>query len=144
MRPIKFRAKSQLDGKWVYGDFQRERFFDKSGERFFYSIGVTDENDWTCQRKVIPVFEQTIGQFTGLCDKNGKEIYEGDIVKGTIVSSWAKQKIKCKVIYEKDRFVCIDIDGGVHKVMFGKDIAVIGNIFDNPELLGEQNEDNNK
>ena len=74
-------------------------------------------------------------QFTGLHDKNGKEIYEGDIVEGTITSAWAKQKIKCKVIYERDRFICIEIDGWVHKVMFGKDITVIGNICENPELI---------
>lgn len=157
MSPIKFRAKSQLDGKWVYGDFQRERFFDKSGERFFYSIGVTDENDWTCQRKVIPVFEQTIGQFTGLYDKNGKEIYENDIVKAKYIEKRDFGAIKYDNEMEFNELVVwkyqafqLEIDNcGIkmyrHLNFYEdlnniklKELEVIGNIFDNPELLGEQ------
>lgn len=127
MRKIVFRIKD-ID-IWYYGFPLRE----VRPEDLYIPFQGEDENGNSFYS--ISVDVKTLGQFTGLCDKNGKKIFEGDIVKGTIVSSWAKQKIKCKVIYEKDRFVCIDIDGGVHKIMFGKDIAVIGNIYDNPELL---------
>ena len=127
MRTIEFRAKYIDNSGWVYGYLTQ--CYIEVGDKLPLEIKIKGSG------ATYFIDENTIGQFTGLCDKNGKKIFEGDIVKGTIVSSWAKQKIKCKVIYEKDRFVCIDIDGGVHKVMFGKDIAVIGNIYDNPELL---------
>ena len=72
---------------------------------------------------------------SGKKDKNGKEIFEGDIVKGTIVSQWAKQEIICVVRYVNDKFVSIEADKWEHSLMFAKNIEVIGNIYDNPELL---------
>ena len=130
MREIKFRAKRADNGDWVYGCYCRciEAVGMKKSK---LAIQETDENGLYFRE----IDLNTLGQFTGHCDKNGKEIYENDIVEGTVTSAWAKQKIRCKVIYERDRFICIDNDNNIHKVMFGKDIVVIGNVYDNPKLL---------
>ncbi|MGN0961255.1 MAG: YopX family protein [Christensenellales bacterium] len=138
MREIEFRGISQLDGNWVYGDFQRERIFDKSGERYFYSIGVINEGDWTNRRNVIPVFEQTISQFTGLKDKNGTKIFEDDIVEVDTVANakiiWNNEDACFAFDYGKrGRPLCLDL-------IDDASIEVIGNIYDNPELLEVEDE----
>ena len=128
MREILFRGKTSK-GDWVYGHIGGNRVCPEVIFPFNDFIGI----------KVIP---ETVGQFTGLTDKNGKKIFEGDIVKGTIVSSWNKEPIKCKVVYKRDGFICEETLRGAricdHKVCFAKNIEIIGNIHDNPELLGEQ------
>ena len=70
MREIKFRGKT-LSGKWVYG--YAAKFNHNS-----VPVILEDTEDGIEPRKIIP---NTVGQFTGLHDRNGKEIYEGDIVK---------------------------------------------------------------
>lgn len=82
-------------------------------------------------------------QFTGLKDQNGKEIYEGDIVKALIGGIWYVGKI----IYEHSEFT-IDVTNN-KQLAFGrmgiieKLTEVVGNIYDNPELLEVEN-DNSK
>ena len=84
----------------------------------------------------IDIDENTIGQYTGIDDKNGKEIYEGDIVK---YRDSRGQHIE-KVIFDKGCFYA-----GMHwgsstrvapKLINTRITEVIGNIYDNPELLG--------
>jgi len=72
----------------------------------------------------------TLMQFTGLKDKNGKEIYEGDIVR-TDEASWVAQ-----VIYHRDCFMCTGLDSkGFSVVCNWENFEVIGNIYENPELV---------
>lgn len=123
MRKIKFRGKSVDDGVWVYGDYHHRAGNvhtiiamepDKYG-KVFYAVN-----------QVIP---DTVGQFTGLYDKNGKEIYFDDIVRnkyGDIGS----------VIWFSDWSLRVDWGGGdIHFIDPEWGLEVIGNIHDNPELL---------
>ncbi len=129
MRTIKFRGRSL--GEWYYGNLHirnHEKFGDSA-----YIIGCTENPSTTM------VDISTICQFTGLHDKNGKEIYEGDIVQFN--GKFFTENIFC-VDYEDSHrggFSLCTKDG--YYSMFGDAwlepfyCEVIGNIHDNPELL---------
>lgn len=129
MRVIKFRGKRPDDGKWVVGDFKHHQRVTSTG----LEPTILVDND--------PVVLETIGQFTGILDKNGKEIYEGDIVHIHDYTSAYASPYTGKVIM---RFGCWCVE--YHKqyrccpsLMFDdfadRKTEVIGNIHDNPELL---------
>lgn len=141
MREYLFRAKTIKQNKgvttekpikenmWVYGNLT-------VGKIEGYKADMISN-----KKEIYYINSNTVGQFTGLTDKNGTKIFEGDILQGTITSAWNKKPIKCKVVYKRDSFVSEETIRGVrvcdHKVCFAKDIEVIGNIHDNPELLTE-------
>jgi len=127
MRTIKFRGKKTINGsgQWVSGNYIHCELND-------YILPVHDN---TVKSQVsYSVLPETVGQFTGLLDKRGKEIFEGDIVKtGT-------DKLMEIGWREKFASFVIERDGWVYSHYFGEafyseDCEVIGNIHDNPELI---------
>ena len=127
-REIKFRAKIVEDieplamkkGNWVEGHYYEDLY---QGE---WCSWIQECNDIIHYK----VDKNTLGQFTGLLDKNGKEIWEHDIV------DWDGVMLVVKFI---DGSFCMQEnyeDATLHDLFFERDeINVIGNVFDNPELL---------
>ena len=128
MRTIKFRAKD-FDGVWHYGSLVYTNILDAKiySQTVKGSLKITD---W------LFVTPDTIGQFAGLYDKNGKEIYEGDILK------WKADNRLYAVIFNWGMFyasveVCNqEVYGGfpLHSLTDDEACEIVGNIYDNPEL----------
>lgn len=117
MRQIKFRGK-RLNDEWLFG------YLIKQGAYFFIQ---NEKGGNDC------VIEPTVGQFTGLTDRNGKEGYKGDIVRyedlGIGVIEWDSVLAQFFLNFGKDYEM---------RMTILSDSEIIGNIFDNPELLNEK------
>lgn len=121
MREILFRGKRKDNGEWVYGT------------PIFYSSGTTVMCNEYQRNENIDL--KTVGQYTGLKDKNGKRIFEGDIV----LKRTHNGKKPMPVYFDGGQFTC-GVGGGSstpshYYSLEDKQIEVIGNIHDNPELL---------
>ena len=127
MREIKFRGKRLDNGKWITGDLSHG----KNGKVYICNIAKVFKS-------YIEVDPDTIGQYTGLYDKNGKEIYEGDIIL-------YGGSIQHEVVFRHGAFGYLLYGGefisyaGNTNFTFNplnrsKEHEVIGNIYDNPEL----------
>ena len=136
MREILFRGKTDK-GEWVQG----VPFFEEERCYIIEDLFLCDEYACTGAENQM-VIPETIGQYTGLTDKNGTKIFEGDIVEGHCHSQWSHRLQRCVVVYDQDSFKSrhyLNYPNEEHyfeyKVLFSKDVIVIGNIHDNPELL---------
>lgn len=115
MREILFRGKRKDNGMWIHGDYQH---FHIENDIYVY-IGRWGKE----MRSVKP---ETVGQFTGLFDKNGKEIFEGDILKWDDIE-WGSEHLEL-VEWNYSLF-------SIRKDDWNEWCEVVGNIHDNPELL---------
>ena len=130
MRKIKFRAKSKNKKQWIYG-YIREIWASKQEDcRYIICPSMSFEKDGWTDSEETEVIPETIGQFTGLTDKNGVEIYEGDIC--------IFENYTYKVIFESGSFCLLSDKDSTIINMYEYNVSefeVIGNIFNNPELL---------
>lgn len=121
-RQIKFRGKCAITGVWRYG---------------FYYISKGNHIIRDDQDKESIVLSATTGQFTGLKDKNGREIFEGDIVARSSVDkcviSWRKDKCKYDFKY-KVELMSPQWMGGIDTHYSKTELEVIGNIHDRKEV----------
>lgn len=128
MREILFRGKRIDTKEWVEGSYIYAHKWNWDGSAGHLICDIYGVNK-------TQVISETIGQFTGLTDKNGKRIFEGDIV------AYNELHIDGKEYQEIGYFECCEnfVSFRIH----GKQITpfyceVIGNIHDNKELLGEE------
>ena len=120
MREIIFRGKRLNDGEWVEGNFVKGCIDD-----FAYIVEFGNKD--LC-RNYVEVIPETVGQYTGFDDKNGKKVFEGDILKAEI---WWEQG-GC---YPHTETCFIEATfPNMYKNHFEK-FEVVGNIYDNLELL---------
>lgn len=147
MREILFRGKNVITGEWVTGmnvffacDAERTKFrclMTQSGSHIEHNLVDTpDGRVWRHELPSVEVDVKTIGQHIGLTDKTGAKIFEGDIVSGPDFDDEDGFGV---VLYDEQtaRFV---IEGNHLTVDFdsyyGSDVEVIGNVHDDPELIG--------
>lgn len=146
MREILFKAKRLDNGEWVEG-----YLFETNDNSYIAYNGQFDDDLFLSPQNIfIPIDKSTICQYTGLTDKNGNKIWENDVVKCVDVNaeteffavvefgnpngyySWGYQlKHICGDKPNLDILLWIDMEEA------GATCEVIGNIFDNPELIGE-------
>lgn len=144
MREILFRGqtrrygeKVRLNGEkiksnWVYGGI-----FSQNGDGDF---AIIYQQEPTVEK--YPVYADTVGQYTNMLDKNGRKIFEGDIIDfsdrydgdGYGVVRYDAEATEFEFVY--DNFC-----EGLGRSYWSENVEVIGNIYDNPELLGDENND---
>lgn len=143
MREILFRGKRVDNDEWIEG------YYLKNGNTDCF----VEYSDVVTPVPIIPVVSETVGQYTNMLDKNGKKIFEGDILEVDVFKNLNRYKAVWTVEY-KERF-----SQGNGYYFYGKNrrfntratqstiinthATVIGNIYDNPELLGDEENDSN-
>ena len=130
MREIIFRGKSKNSGRWVYGDLVSNKYHNRQGTHIYEK---NDSVSCPSRYQFVRVNTSTVGQYTGLKDKDGTKIFEGDILSISPVSP----KYEVKWDNEQQRF-CFWNDcwcSGFNA--FITNYKIIGNVYDNPKLLGE-------
>ena len=128
MREIKFRAKQINDNNWISG------YGVIIGDGFCAIPYTIRGNTYDWKLTTITCDINTLGQYTGLKDKNGKEIYEGDIVRRKDLNRLGKVYFY-QCAYRVDFGPCSYL---LNIVLDEFDTFIIGNIHDNPELIKEE------
>lgn len=157
MRETLFRGKEKESGKWIYGDLRH--ISDGYGGYILCIVDNTNgrNNDVTG----VEVSPNTVGQYTGVTDKNGTKIFEGDIIEsvsrlvnsvgtptgGTDISryiiEWGEHKWVKKIFFcnRGDYWKNNVLPEDLYPYTASRYCEVIGNIYDNSELLEDDEED---
>lgn len=155
MREILFRGKRLSDGEWVTGYYIQPTYhWHKRGiHKDWIACGAVSNGGWLNLLQKYAVIHETVGQFTGLTDKNGKKIFEGDILEYTSYTGtgikevfraivfWDEHRWSYKVIYNNRWTAQLNNKGytcDIYKAVAANFSEVIGNIHDNPELLTKE------
>nr|DAN84076.1 MAG TPA: YopX protein [Caudoviricetes sp.] len=123
-REILFRGKRVNNGEWVEGSY----WYSRRSNTYQHFV-FDDEGVW------VGVDPNTVGRFTGLTDRNGVKIFEGDIVH---VKARSCSFTGCVIYWsEEARYACKTKSGIRYAICARLEFEVVGNIYDNPELFGE-------
>ena len=140
MREILFRGKRFDNEEWVFGNFIEDKWGDDNGNTIYAILQDRVAPDiaelWTPVR-VIP---ETVGEYTGLKDQNGKKIFERDIVTyiGEVcVVKWDDET--AKFVLENKNLLCDFEEVWCNR--FKDKVIIIGTVYDNPEMLEEEAEE---
>lgn len=127
MRDILFRGKRMDNGEWIFGYyFQNKNPLSEDGLPVKHCI--SDIPPFGAK-----VYPETVGQYTGLEDKNGRKIFDGDILELDGEDGFFKLEYKddtAMFVMIGDYFM-VDFDN-----FWNREVEVIGNIYDHPELMG--------
>lgn len=137
MREILFRGKDSITKSWVYGALVQQQDDPLKEKAFIISYSNYQFGDFS-EAVMHEVDPETVGQYTGFVDKNSKKIFEGDIL--SIYNSkaflfaveWNNQYVlKCTTNGVSDNILNV--------IESPEDVEVVGNIYDNPELIKDVN-----
>lgn len=131
MREILFRGKRVDNNEWVYGFLSKSR-----GNNHFLSLCIDHEENGVMLSSIVE--PETIGQYTGLSDKSGVKIFEGDIVN--IIRADRNGRVEWRENDAAFEVVGDCLEASFLENLYGRDVEVIGNIYDNPELLKGEGE----
>lgn len=136
MREILFRGKRVDNGMWVFGFYIENELFDGGLEPSIIPVdekgaALYDDDGYNIEIKVNP---KTVGQYTGLADKNGRKVFEHDIIKA--YDPLNETSFIGVVKFCEGSFYICDTDFCSYYRWMDYEAEVVGNIFDNPELLG--------
>lgn len=150
MRKILFRGKRLDNGEWIQGFLALlgDDYYIAPDINAYTSMGGRGKGRCMMFGHYYQVLPETVGQYTGLTDKNGKKIFEGDIIIITPDYYYSDDYCISKVYVYKGVF-CVDYHGDdfdstalgfLDDYLPDGDFEIIGNIHDNPELLEENEE----
>ena len=155
MKTFKFRGKSKKDGTWAYGDYVVAQVKHiKTWVKRPYILHIYGNGGmlYVCGRTL--VLEDTVGRFTGLVDKFGKEVYEGDLLRFPAKNDYEKINYAIYEVFWHDNDCAANhigwqmnrlhyqgalagIDTGMITFLpkYVSQMEIVGNIYDNPELI---------
>lgn len=123
MREILFRGKRVDNGEWVYGNLIEDKWGDDNGNTVYAILQDRVAPEIAALWTPVKVLPETVGEYTGLTDKNGKKIFEGDIVRDCDGKIYEIKHFDFEWIAEQTRAFWINIK---HL----KPCEIIGNVFD--------------